>query len=367
MIKTFVIPSLPSILSYVAKYIAGILCAHFIFEQTNSTDYLLVGCGALAVITFFLFFTKRGYFYSLLFLLGGLARTSYTLYSYKTYTPQASSPIEIIDITVTGNPVWPFSIKLQQNNYNFLLYTKIKPYCSINTTYQTFSLFKKPIYNDFCRYLLKEHTVATAFSYKFNGKVIKQPFFSITRYLQAVRDNILHSVTQKSSAKTAALFSSLCLGNKKIFKKELKHPKLYFRSWGIVHHLARSGLHLIIILFVWYLILSVIPLSYRTKTCVISSIATIFALFSFDGISFTRSLFVFFITQFLIYSKEQTNSLHTLTLVAFIFLLSNPFLIFSLDFQLSFFVTFFLCLFSLLNRQKRVNCSKLLLSDYRKA
>lgn len=368
MIKTFVVPSLPSILFYLTGYMTGIICTHFIFEKTHSIDHLIISALVLVTISCCLLLVKRrSYSYFVLLVLAGLVRTGYTLYSYHTYIPIISNPIKVVDICKTGNPTWPFSVKFQQDNYGFLLYTKTKPHCSLDAVYQTPLIFKKPVYNDFCRYLLKEQVVATAFSYRFYGNFISEPSFSITHYLQTIRSRILYSVSQKSSRKTAALFTSLCLGNKKIFKRDLKDPKLHFRSWGIVHHLARSGLHLIIILFIWYLILSIIPISYTTKAFIISFIATIFALFSFDGISFTRSLVVFFITQFLLCSKQQTSSIHTLLLVAFIFLLLNPFLIFSLDFQLSFFITLLLCLFSLVNRQKKVIYSKLLLSDYKKA
>lgn len=366
MIKTFVIPPLSPIIFYLTGYIAGIIVAHFIFDYTHSLVILGGVIGIVALSAIILFFIDKKSTYCVLSILCAMIKTGYILNSYETYTPAPLAPITIIEITKTGNPNWPFCTKLEQNNYGFLLFTKQKPKCSQGDVCATSFTFKKPLYNDFCRYLFKEQCVATHFLYSFSPEIISSSH-SLNSMVSKKRESLLYSIVKKCSKKTAALFSSLCLGNKKIFNKDLRSLKLYFKSWGIVHHLARSGLHLIIILFVWYLLLSLAPIPYTSKIIIISLIATLFAVFSFEGISFTRSLVIFFLVQFLLFSKQQTNTLHLLLCVAFVFLVINPFLLFSLDFQLSFYITLLLCLFSLINRQKRVLCCKLLLNDYKNA
>lgn len=371
MIKTFVIPHISTTAYYLLSYILGIISAHFIFEYTYSIK-ILAGISILIttiLITFFIF--KSSFSHIIFFLLCGFIRTSFVFYQYNHYTPNSNIPFKVLDITKTGNTTWSFCTKLSQTrkdgSYNMLLYTKKRPTCAVDDLCVSRLEFKKPAYTEFCRYLFKEQTIATGFSYGFKPLIIDSPTFSIHKKLYTIREKLLTGIATQCSRTTSSLFASLCLGNKKIFKKELKKPKLYFRSWGIVHHLARSGLHLIIVLFIWYLLFSIIPISYPVKTFGISTVATLFALFSFEGISFTRSLTIFFITQVLLYYNQQTNGLHLLLTVASLFLFYNPFLIFSLDFQLSFFITLLLCLFSLINRQKRVACCKLLLTDYKKA
>lgn len=370
MLKTFITPQISSFFIYLLFYISGIIIAHSLFSITLSLHALIIAIINFSIITISLLFIKRSYFFLATCLLIGIIRTTVTLRTYVIYKPPHFYSFEIMDVFKTGNSLWPFGTLLKQsynNTYHqVLLYTQKEPSYAMGDKGTTDLVFKKSSYNEFCRHLLKENIIATTFTWSFNPYIVSTSTFSAHSFLHKIRSNLLTSITHKCSYITAGLFTSLCLGNKKVLKRELKQIKLYFRSWGITHHLARSGLHLIIILFMWYILLSFIPLSYGSKTIIISCIAFLFSLLSFEGISFTRSLFIFFLTQFLCYKNYQIHKTYLLALAAFTFLLYNPFLVFALDFQLSFFITFLLCLLSLINRQKRIAYCKLLIIDYKK-
>lgn len=363
----FALPRFPISFLWLISYISGVILTHTLFTYTFSSEYICITGALIIIIALYIYMQKKSFL--LLILCIGMARTTYILYRYNQYHFSSNHKLYVHDIYYTGNPQWSFCTLLHDTTTenNVILYTKRKPWCTVGQTVTSGLPFKRPSYNSFTLFLLKDNIYATAFAYTFRPTIIHNPSFSLRRTIHTLRDKTLKNILKKCSYKTGALFASLFAGNKKLFKKSLHATKILFRSWGIVHHLARSGLHLIIMLGGWYAFLSLLPLSYTTKSIIIGIITFLLSLFSFSTISFSRSLFFFGISQLLVLTKQQTHSVHILSLVALCFLMYRPFLLFSLDFQLSFFITYVLCFIALVTRQKKLAGCKLLLIDYKNA
>lgn len=207
-------------------------------------------------------------------------------------------------------------------------------------------IFKEPKNKSFTDYTIKESKI-TAFSNKnITIKKLNSSVKTITLFLSSKKSELLKSFRKKMQKKTFTLFSSIFLGNKLEVKKELNKEKQYFKLWGILHYLARSGLHLVIFVWIWQLILMYIPLSFFIKKIIILFLGVIYCLFSWPSTPFIRAFLLFFLYNTSSLTNFKTHFLHGLTLVSFLVLFTNPIQLFFLDFQLSYGITIALAWFN---------------------
>lgn len=196
-------------------------------------------------------------------------------------------------------------------------------------------------------YLIKQNIITTIFLPKnFEHILLYRPQFSINRSIFNKKMELYNRLKSKMARKTFTFFSSLFLGNKQhnYFQEQLREQ---FKFWGLSHYLARSGLHLIIFIFLWKLFLCFLPLPYLIKKSALILIALIYFLLSWSSTSFLRAFFSFLLYCLFLLFNQQINGLHLLSLVTFVILILNPTQLFFLDFQLSFSLTFALIWFNL--------------------
>lgn len=213
---------------------------------------------------------------------------------------------------------------------------------------------KKTTNSSFTQYLIKEGISCTIFSYKLNYKLVYRPTISLYRLLFHQKERLLKSLNKKLAPKTFPFFSSLFLGNKSICKKELETTVDQFKTWGILHYLARSGLHLVIFILVWEICLCLIPTAFIFKQFFILFLSILYFLLSWTSLSFLRAFYIFVLYKFCVLFKKQTHFIHLLTLVCLFTLLTNPIQLLFLDFQLSFSLTFALASFNHIYRTQKV-------------
>ena len=227
--------------------------------------------------------------------------------------------------------------KLTNLSGNILLNTRVKPNIMVGDDIIIRNTkLANTKNNSFKEYLTKEGYAGTLFMPNPYIPVIYRPDNSIRRAIWNLKNRVLKSLKAKLSMPLYSIFSSIFLGNKAsllFYGDEIKKP---FLMWGISHYLARSGLHLVIFLAIWSLILSFIPISFRKKEVSLIAICTIYFLLSWPSISFIRAFSVFIIYKICALFLLQKNLFHALTLVTFIVLIHNPITLFFLDFQLSF-------------------------------
>ena len=187
-------------------------------------------------------------------------------------------------------------------------------------------------------YLCKEGFASTAFLSKCYIKKISSPFFSLNRWISNFRDHVFNSIAKKLSPRTQTLFDVIFLGIKDRSRMGDIQKKSAF--WGISHFLARSGVHLIFVIFVWGFFLKLVPLPFSLKQIIMIFLCFTYAIVTFPSVSFTRALIVFIALKIAQLLNKQSSFLHLLSLTCIVLLCINPMQLFFLDFQLSFGLTF---------------------------
>ncbi len=202
------------------------------------------------------------------------------------------------------------------------------------------SLTKNPSFNE---YIKKEKIDFAIFPKILKYKKVYSGH-KFQHWLSYKRTQLSEHISSKLDPTTAILFKAIFLGEHVIFNKEK------FNTWGITHYLARSGLHVAILILSWKKFMQFLPLSIHFKNFFLLIMCIVYWIFSWPSISFLRAFIVFilfFIGKLL---ERQTDLWYLLTLTCFIITAYNPMQIFFLDFQLSFGLTFAL-LFLARNKQ----------------
>lgn len=163
-------------------------------------------------------------------------------------------------------------------------------------------------------------------------------------YRKGVYEKLEHTIP----AKTFAAFSTLFLGNKNV--PNYPAMRRLFAAWGLTHYLARSGLHIALIIMLWSILLLAVPLPFLPRKLLLLLLLVIYSALSWSSISFVRALllWIFYITGSLL--SRPAAPLHLISLIACGILLCNPAYLFCLDFQLSFFLS---AVLMVINHSKR--------------
>jgi ComEC/Rec2-related protein len=188
---------------------------------------------------------------------------------------------------------------------------------------------------DFTRYLLRQGIHATVHTNALCTVIERN-----TQTWQLLPETLQESTLEQSNAKiagyTATLFNSIFLGYKDATEKRYAAIRQQFRQWGIEHYLARSGLHMALLAWLWVFLISWIPLSFIIKTSLVIMFACIYALCTVPSISFMRTFLFFCCYKLLTLCDAPLYSMHTFALILFAIIIYNPMHLFFLDFQLSF-------------------------------
>jgi len=200
---------------------------------------------------------------------------------------------------------------------------------------------KQPPPSSYRGHLMREQTIATVFTPKLDATIVSRPTISYKRWIHNTKILVTKRATHALLPVTKSLYASLFLGNKTYTSTCYESIKEQFRRWGLSHYLARSGLHLVLIVALWIWFFRVIPIPFIHKELSIVLLVMVYALLSWSSISFIRALSTFFLCKICSCIWHQYSSnLHLLTVTAFYLLIQNPLHLFYLDFQLSFGITF---------------------------
>lgn len=188
------------------------------------------------------------------------------------------------------------------------------------------------------KFEIRDNSIGSMFTNKiFYKKIGKE---TIARSLQNLKSRIDHAAL-KMESKTKTLFYALFMGQK---DRSYEYASInnQFNTWGIGHLLARSGLHLILILIIIIGLLKLLFLPTVTRRIIATIIIIIFYMISAKAVPFTRALNMFLINEAAISKKHNTNMLSVFSLNTIFSILYSPIIVFFLDFQLSFGITFIL-------------------------
>lgn len=185
--------------------------------------------------------------------------------------------------------------------------------------------------NPYSLYLIKEGIWASAYvsCEKFYIALQNKPCW-YQRYLNYLS---CHFTTQ-----VGHLYNPLFLGKKE--KNELslriQHQSLY---WGIAHHMARSGIHLVTLLGLCIAIFHYARIRSRFRFGLYALLITGYALITIPSISFIRSMIMIMIQMFSKLNRFQYSGIHAFALTTLVVIQYNPYHVLFLDFQLSFGIT----------------------------
>jgi competence protein ComEC len=211
-------------------------------------------------------------------------------------------------------------------------------------------ILQQPKSHSFQKYLIKEGIWALAHLKKLRYTTIRKPH-PLVQYYGELKSNILTSMHEKISPKTYALYASIFCGKKLKTDESLQAKKL-FQYWGISHYLARSGLHVMILIWLLFFMFSYIPCALAYKQLTIALILTLYYLATYSSIAFLRAFLMYILYMLCQILHLPVKTLHVFCTTTLLIVLYNPYQIFFLDFQLSFSITL-LILWFLEQLQKR--------------
>ncbi len=194
--------------------------------------------------------------------------------------------------------------------------------------------------SSFRQKLLKNNYQASLFSYSPTLRLLIRPEWSIRKYIHEKKNSLKQSINTKMSPTTGALFDMLFLGAQSVHIREAQILQKSFLNWGISHYLARSGLHVALFIVIINFILSLCMIPYRYRYILLGFILSAYTFLSWTSISFIRALTTFMLCLYAILQNIPLHTFHVFCLTYFLITCSYPFQIFSLDFQLSFALTF---------------------------
>ena len=226
---------------------------------------------------------------------------------------------------------------------------------------------KGPKNEHFAFYLIKQNIAATIFTPNIEHELIARPKWSASRWLTIKRKKIAQNVKRKMPIKLFSMFSSMFLGNRNIPQRYNHEIKNKFKSLGIMHFLARSGLHLIIFLLLCTLMLQFFPFYFYIKQIIIILLSSIYLLLSWPSTSFIRAFSILLFYKLLPFFNKKPDIVHIVTTVCLLMLLHNPILLFFLDFQLSFGLTFSLAFFSQIQIQRNRKAKLIIKKNQKKS
>jgi ComEC/Rec2-related protein len=302
-----------------------------------------------------------------------LAITSYNirLYYFNSYYNSEQSSLDryalVEDATSTqvgGN--YPFLIKIiaydvdSANRYMLNFATKKSLIIPIGQCIIIPSGKKRlPKSNNFRNYLLKTEIDEAIFLISAPGMVdfeSKSFLLGIKHYFLHQKQLLLQYIHTTFSPQTAYFFALIFLSKVPDYHQETQLIRQSFANWGILHIIARSGLHLMVLFILFGYIFCGVPIIFRTSIIMIP--IYFYTCISWFSISFGRALLSLSLSSYATIKKYAIKPWDVLMLTTYMFILYNPFVIFALDFQLSFGITAILCFISEIEQSKTLATHK---------
>ena len=346
-----------SLLIYLLFLIAGISFQEILYPKFYITLSIIVNISIVFII-----FNKKNYkkilIYATIFFIGTLI-LNYQKNNYQYFLEKLENKTLDLNVTVLNKETNKYgkikeelllritntnNLEINNKKFNIILYL----YSNSDIQYGQSLLIKnikiknfhkKP---NFKNYLIKENISATIFAKNINYTILKTDNNSLSGKIYRFRKKIFENLKSKINTNNFSYFSSIFLG----YKKEPinSQEKNLFNIWGISHYLARSGLHIVLFILIWQILLSLIPINLNFKNLFLLFLVLVYVFMSWTSISLLRAFYAFLLIQLGNILSQPTKYLHLLSLTCIITLLLNPIQLFFVDFQLTYGLTFTLIL-----------------------
>lgn len=172
----------------------------------------------------------------------------------------------------------------------------------------------------------------TFISYANEVEIINKKHNVLKQKIYEIKLLVKSQIKKVFNDKDAGLFSAMITGDKSEIDKIQKKR---FSDNGIAHILAISGLHLSILGLALFELLRK-KLSVNISASIVSAFILLYALFIDAGPSSLRAIIMLFVRFFSLSIGRTYDSKNTLFIVAFVFLMLRPYLLFNAGFQFSY-------------------------------
>ena len=176
----------------------------------------------------------------------------------------------------------------------------------------------------------------TFISFAKSVEVINAKQDTLKQNIYEVKQIIKSQIEKIFNAKDAGLFSAMITGDKSTIDRIQKKR---FADNGIAHILAISGLHLSILGLALFEILRK-KLSVNKSALLVSVFIVLYGIFIDAGPSSMRAITMLFVRFLSLAIGRAYDSRNTLYIIAFIFIMINPYLLFNAGFQFSYVAIF---------------------------
>jgi len=218
---------------------------------------------------------------------------------------------------------------------SFATFTHIKP-------------SKKLPSGDIAQYLRKNNVIHQLFSRSdmtshlyATGPLATSLLTRFKQWICTMRARFYEHVTNRLSPLSKIYVGLMFFGNK---QPESDETRTLFGRWGLAHFLARSGLHIVIFVLLVSFIFGSVPIHSALKELLLFVICLIYDALSWSTVSFLRAWLIALLVIMRSLLGRHTSYLHLLSLSCIIILAHNPLHLTSLDFQLTYSLTFTLAL-----------------------
>ncbi|SEM19194.1 competence protein ComEC [Chryseobacterium taichungense] len=233
-------------------------------------------------------------------------------------------------------------VQIEKENFNALLYIpKSEKELDFNHYYKTQAYISKPkvpqydFQFDYSKYLKRKNIEYQCYT---NGGIFsaERNDLSLTEKFSQKRLEVLQNIDgTKMYSKSKEFLKGIILADRTEIDAQTVQD---FNKSGLVHFLAISGTHIVVIFGIFYfLLIKILPLKCR-KYAIITSLVLIwlFTIFIDFGSSVVRSSLMLSIYFIYILLQRKPDLLHALALSAFMILISDTQQLFDIGFQLSF-------------------------------
>lgn len=182
-------------------------------------------------------------------------------------------------------------------------------------------------------------------------------------YIDKIRKKCAFIIQDKVNKETSGLLLALLLGIREHLPSDMQQN---FRTLGIVHLLAISGMHIIFVVFFFWYAIQFICYCFPLRIILIILICWFYAMLSGLQVPIIRATILLTIYFIRYITGRQTNSKNTLSFAGLIILCWHPLELFNASFQLSFFACYSLIQFySICNIKCNIQCKKNILSIFK--
>lgn len=200
-------------------------------------------------------------------------------------------------------------------------------------------------------YALRETVVGTTFLPYLKARVLRPSIpWRYHTWWYTWRATVYDKIEKMLAPEAFTYISALFFGNKN--RPDYHRAKRLFSTWGITHYLARSGLHVALIIFLWSLFLLLLPLPPSGKQLILLLLLWLYAQLSWSSISFLRAVWLWLLYAGALMSSRAAQPLYLLSIICICIALLQPAYILCIDFQLSFFLTGVLMAFGAHKKQE---------------